>query len=69
MKLHEDSTKYCTLNTPFGSFQRMPFGISSAPEVFHRTMEHIMEGIDGVRVYVDEIMIWGSELLQADGED
>ena len=66
MKLHEDSTKYCTFNTPFGrySFQRMPFGISSAPEAFHRTMEHIIEGIEGVRVYIDDIVLWGSTLAQ-----
>ncbi|KAI3359277.1 hypothetical protein L3Q82_002792 [Scortum barcoo] len=66
MKLHEDSTKYCTFNTPFGhySFQRMPFGITSAPEVFHRTMEHIIEGIEGVRVYIDDIVLWGSTLEQ-----
>lgn len=31
LQLHEDSTKYCAFNTPFGrySLQRMPFGISS----------------------------------------
>lgn len=62
IKLHENSTKYCTFNTPFGRycFLRLPFGISSAPEVFHRTMEQIIEGIDGVRVYVDDIVLWGS---------
>lgn len=46
LRLHKDSTRYCTFNTPFGrySFLRMPFGISSAPEVFHRAMEHMIEG-------------------------
>lgn len=68
LKLHEDSTKYCTFNTPFGrySFQRMPFGISSAPKVFHRTMEPITEGINRVRVYVDDFVLWGSTLEQHD---
>lgn len=66
LKLHKDSTRYCTFNTPFGrySFLRMPFGISSAPEVFHRAMEHIIEGIEGVRVYVDDIVLWGSTIEQ-----
>ena len=66
IKLHEDSTKYCTFNTPFGrySFQRMPFGICSAPEVFHRSMEHILEGVEGARVYVDDVVVWGSTLEQ-----
>lgn len=66
LKLHEDSTKYCKFKTPFGRycFLRMPFGISSAPEILHRTMEHMSEGIEGVRVYMDDIILWGSTLQQ-----
>ena len=64
LKLDESSTRsrYCTFNTPFGRycFLRLPFGIKSAPEIFHRAMEQIIEGLDGVRVYIDDIMIWGS---------
>ena len=62
LKLDESSTKYCTFNTPFGRhcFLRLPFGIKSAPEIFHRAMEQIIEGLDGVRVYIDDIIIWGS---------
>lgn len=60
------SKKHCTFNTPFGcySFQRLPFGTSPASEAFHRTMEHIIEGIEGVRVYVEDILVWGSTLEQ-----
>lgn len=56
LKLHEDSTKYCTFNTTFGrySFLRLPFGIISASEIFHRAMEHVIEGLEGVRAYVDD---------------
>lgn len=41
-KLDESSTKYCTFDTPFGRycFLRLPFGIISASEIFHRAMEH-----------------------------
>ncbi|XP_061876955.1 uncharacterized protein K02A2.6-like [Entelurus aequoreus] len=62
LKLSESSTMYCTFNTPFGRhcFLRLPFGIKSAPEIFHRAMEQIIEGLDGVRVYIDDIIIWGS---------
>lgn len=62
LKLDESSTKYCTFNTPFGRycFLRLPFGIISASEIFHRAMEHIIESLQGVRVYVDDIIIWGS---------
>lgn len=50
LKLEESSTKYRTFDTPFGRhcFLRLPFGIQSAPEIFHRAMEQIIEGLDGV---------------------
>ena len=62
MQLDEASTMLCTMATPYGrySFKRMPYGISSAPEIFHKTIERIMEGLDGVRVFIDDILIWGS---------
>ncbi|KAG1928056.1 gag-pol fusion protein [Pimephales promelas] len=66
LKLHGDSTKYCTFNTPFGlySLLRLPFVIISASEIFHRAMEHIIEGLEGVRAYVDDIVVWGSTLQE-----
>lgn len=38
--LDEESAKLCTFNTPFGRhcFLRLPFGISSAPEVFYNAI-------------------------------
>lgn len=43
LKLDESSTGYCTFNTSFGRhcFLRLPFGIKSAPEIFHRAMEGV----------------------------
>lgn len=66
LRLEEDSTKYCTFNTPYGRycFLRLPFGIKSAPEIFHRAMEQIIEGVEGVRVYIDDIIVWGSTLQE-----
>ena len=36
-------------NTPFGRYRcmRMPFGINSAPEVWQRTMNQLVEGLKG----------------------
>jgi hypothetical protein len=47
--------------TPFGRyyFKRIPFGISSAPEVFQRTMESILQGIEGVVCYMDDVVVSG----------
>ena len=66
LKLDESSTKYCSFNTPFGRYcyLRLPFGIKSAPEIFHRAMEQIIESLEGVRVYIDDIIVWGSTLQE-----
>ena len=47
------------LNTPYGRyrFKRMPFGISSAPEVFQKKNEAIFWDIDGVEVIFDDIIV------------
>ena len=37
----------------------MPFGISSAPEVFQREMHELIEGLRGVEVIVDDFVIVG----------
>ncbi len=43
LKLDEASSRLCTFNTPFGRYRilRVPFGVNSAPEVFHRTMTQL----------------------------
>ena len=45
--LDDDSKKYTTINTRRGLFQynRLPYGISSAPGIFQRTMENLLQGI------------------------
>jgi hypothetical protein len=45
--------------TPYGryAFNRLPFGINSAPEIFQRVMSGILEGLDGVICHMDDIPI------------
>lgn len=59
--LDDSTSRICTFATPFGRYRylRLPFGISSAPEVFQREMTQIFEGLPGVRVYIDDVLIWG----------
>jgi len=35
----------------------MPYGISSAPEIFHRCFTQIFSNIKGVEIFIDDIMI------------
>ena len=68
IRLDRESTRLCTFNTPFGrySFKRVPFGLTSAPEVFHRTVQQIFENVPGTKVYIDDVLIWGQTLEEHD---
>lgn len=59
IELEGNSRKYCTFNTPFGIYQfiRMPFGISTAPEIFQKRNEENFADLPGVVIYIDDIMI------------
>ena len=61
IQLDEESTHLCTVATPFGrySFRRLPFGVSCAPEIFHAKVAQLFEQVQGVRVFMADIVIWG----------
>ena len=61
IELDEESKKLVTVNTSKGlyHYNRLPFGVSSAPAIFQRTMENILRGIPSVSVYIDDILITG----------
>ena len=40
-------------------WNRMPFGISVAPEEFQRRMDENLEGLDGVKAIANDILTWG----------
>ncbi|GBM26626.1 Retrovirus-related Pol polyprotein from transposon 17.6 [Araneus ventricosus] len=59
----DKKSSYLTIfMTPFGRFrfQRLSFGISSAPKHFQRRMSQMLEGIPGTICHMDAILIWGS---------
>ena len=58
----------CTFATPFGRyrFTRMPFGLSLASEVFQKNNESVFEGIKGIHIVSDDIIIAGSSLQEHD---
>ncbi|VDI33051.1 Hypothetical predicted protein [Mytilus galloprovincialis] len=61
IKLDEESSNLCAFNTPFGRFKflRLPFGIKSASEVFHKAVCKILHGLNGVESFIDDILVWG----------
>ena len=61
VRLDERSSYLTTFNTPFGRYRykRMPFGISSAPEVFQKKMHELIEGLHGIEVVADDFVVVG----------
>ena len=61
VSLDKESSYLTTFQTPFGCYRwkRIPFGISSAPEVFQRKMHELIEGLVGVEVVADDFIAVG----------
>nr|XP_043069086.1 uncharacterized protein K02A2.6-like [Drosophila bipectinata] len=59
MELDEDSKTIMVVNTPLGLFQyqRLPYGIASAPAIFQRYLEQLLKGVEGCGNYLDDIII------------
>lgn len=62
VEVDEKSREYLTISTHKGLFQytRLPFGISSGPSIFQKLMEGILQGIEGVIVFLDDVLITGA---------
>ena len=61
MEVEEESKTYLTVNTHRGlyQYQRLPYGVASAPAVWQRAMDQVLQGIPGVQCYLDDIIVTG----------
>lgn len=68
LKLDRKSSDLTTFMTPYGRFRwnRMPFGISSAPEMFQQRMVKVFGDIPGVEVYFDDVAVTGTDYEEHD---
>ena len=57
--LSPESRTLTTFITPFGRFffNRLPFGVSSAPEHFQRKISQVLEGCEGILCKMDDILV------------
>ena len=64
----EASRKLTTFITPFGRFcfNKLPFGISSAPEHFQKQMCNMLEGLEGVLCLADDVLVYGQNQEEHD---
>ncbi|UYV72155.1 K02A2.6-like [Cordylochernes scorpioides] len=68
VKLDRQSSDLTTFWTPFGRYKwlRMPFGISAASEEFQRRLHEVIEGLEGVEVIADDILVFGKGNITED---
>jgi len=59
--LDQNSCKYVTINTVKGLYRytRLPFGIASAPSIFQRIMDTMLQDIPNTICYLDDILVTG----------
>jgi hypothetical protein len=62
MEVEEESQPLLTINTHLGlfQFQRLPFGVATAPAIWQRAMSIVLQGFKNVVYYIDDILVTGS---------
>ena len=66
--LTKESALLTTFITPSGRFcyNRLPFGITSAPEHFQRRMSEVLHDLEGTRCMIDDTIIYGRDQEEHD---
>ena len=66
--LAQSSRLLTTFITPMRRycFNKLPFGISSAPEHFQRRMSELLTGLQGVQCQMDDILVFGKDEAEHD---
>ncbi|KAL7834774.1 hypothetical protein SRHO_G00290210 [Serrasalmus rhombeus] len=61
MNVDESSRELLTIITHKGlyRYRRLPYGVTSAPSLFQRAMDQILNGLAEVQCYLDDILITG----------
>ena len=62
LELDEESQKLLVLNTHKGlmRYTRLNYGVATAPAIFQRAMEGVLNGIPKTAVFLDDIIVTGS---------
>ncbi|XP_039618275.1 uncharacterized protein K02A2.6-like [Polypterus senegalus] len=63
MEVEDSSKKYLTINTTKGLYQynRLVFGVASAPAIWQKAIEQVLQGIPGTQCYLDDILVTGAD--------
>ena len=68
MKLDYGSSLLTTMNTPIARYiwLKLPFGIKSASEMYHRVVDEMLEGMDHAFATMVDILIAGRDIAYHD---
>jgi hypothetical protein len=58
IRLDRDASKICTVFFPWGKYsnKRLPMGIAGSPDIFQNKMLELMEDLEYVRTYLDDLL-------------
>jgi hypothetical protein len=58
IRLDPDASRICTVIFPWGkhSYKRLPMGIAGSPEIFQSKMLELMEDLEYVQAYLDDLL-------------
>jgi hypothetical protein len=58
IRLGLDESKICNIIFPWGkySYKRSPIGIAGSPDIFQGKMSELMESLEYVRAYLDDLL-------------
>ena len=61
VEVDDASKELLTINTHRGLFRynRLPFGVKSAPGIFQQIIDSMIAGLDGCAAYLDDVIITG----------
>ena len=57
LELDKESEKYLTVNTGIYVYHGLSYGVASAPSIFQGVMDQILQGLDHVSCFLDDILI------------
>ena len=68
LELEENSRGITTFATHIGLFRykRLSFGVNSAAEIFQKSIEEVLQGVEGARNISDDIIVFGKNQVDHD---